>query len=95
LKHNFISKKTCKITKSIKENWNIALKQLDAIEKEAKLHGENCKGAFRMVFHMNEMDKKSSWSAMWEISDNLTGTYINGVKCYPGVLFLCNLSEAL
>lgn len=44
---------------------------------------------------MNELDKKSNWSAMWEIRDNLTGTYINGVKCHPGLLFLCNLSEVL
>ena len=52
LKHNFISGKTGLLTKEIKENWNIALKQLDVIEKESKVRSESCRGVFRVALHI-------------------------------------------
>lgn len=52
IKHNFISYKTGQITNNIKENWRIALEQLDAIEEEAKIRSKECNGVIRVVLHI-------------------------------------------
>ncbi len=52
LKHGFISGKTGQLRKYVKEEWETAILQLDAIEDEAKLQGQCSKGALRIAVHV-------------------------------------------
>lgn len=52
IKHGFISCKSEQIRSSVKEDWKIALRQLDAIEKEAKFQSEWTNGAFRIALNV-------------------------------------------
>ena len=65
LKHGFISGKTGQIRKDVKEEWEKAILQLDAIEEEAKLQGQWSNGTLRVALHVlplferhSQVDKK-------------------------------------
>jgi len=136
VKHDFLSCKTRTPNKITKENWSVALDQLEAIEKEVQDSCKHTKGSFKVVLHViplwekaadynhvskisseiikkiqkNAMDDihedkkhKSNWSCLWELHDELKGPYQYTDKskeeneyyheCYPGLLFLLNISE--